>query len=352
MHVHEVFARRAGLQMAANLRSWMALQTNEVETTVARDVALAAWQAFFLLVPLASTTFASMARLMQDVPTGSLGWLIVDEAAQAVPAAAVGGLARFRRAVVVGDPQQLEPVVTLPAALVAELMRHHHAPAELAPNRASVQTLTDSVSRIGTERLGEWIGLPLLVHNRCLEPMFTMANDIAYDGAMIHGRQGPDEPHPLGPSRWIDVPRPDGAHFRDEDAEQVLSLLRQLDWAPVQPLAIISPFKEVVRGLGRRVEREVLALLPPERLQDETERAKVLESVKVGTVHTFQGREKVAVVLVLGGGSHGARQWAAGSPNLFNVAVTRAKDRLYVIGDRSKWKNVGHVRVLDAQLPS
>ena len=53
MHVHGVFARRAGAQMQANLRTWMALQTGEVETTTAREVTLAAWQAFFLLVPLA-----------------------------------------------------------------------------------------------------------------------------------------------------------------------------------------------------------------------------------------------------------------------------------------------------------
>ncbi|SDO46449.1 DEAD/DEAH box helicase [Geodermatophilus sp. DSM 45219] len=350
MHVHEVFARRAGTQMQANLRTWMALQTNEVETTVAREVTLAAWQAFFLLVPLASTTFASMARLLRDVPTGSLGWLIVDEAGQAVPSAAVGGLARFRRAVVVGDPQQLEPVVTLPDALVAQLMRHHGAAAELAPNRASVQTLTDSITRFGTERLGTWLGLPLLVHNRCLEPMFSIANEIAYAGEMISGRLEPGPDDLMGPSRWIDLPRPDGAHFRTEDAERVLELLRRVDWAVDQSIAIISPFKEVVRGLRRPVEREVLALLPPERRSKEG-REKALDSVRVGTVHTFQGQEKTAVVLVLGGGSNGARAWAAGSPNLLNVAVTRAQDRLYVVGDRSAWADVGHARTLAEWLP-
>lgn len=350
MQVHEVFARRAGRQMAANLRTWMALQTNEVEATVAREVTLPAWQAFFLLVPLASTTFASMARLMQSVPTGSLRWLIVDEAGQAVPAAAVGGLARFQRALVVGDPKQLEPVVTLPDALVAELMRHHDAPADLAPNRASVQTLTDSVSRIGTARVGEWIGLPLLVHNRCLDPMYSVANEIAYSGEMIHGRGDIMVEHVLGDSRWIDVPRPDGAHFRTEDLNEVLNLLRTLDWSQDQSIAIISPFKEVVRGLRRPIEREVLTLLPSER-QSKEQRDVAVESVRVGTVHTFQGREKVAVILVLGGGSAGARQWAARSPNLLNVAVTRAQDRLYVIGDRGKWQLAGHARTLDQHLP-
>ncbi len=358
MHVHELFARRAGRQMSANLRLWMALQTNEVEVTAAKEVTLAAWQALFLLIPLASTTFASMARLLQNVPTGALGWLIVDEAGQAVPAAAVGGLARCRRAVVVGDPQQLEPVVTLPAALVAELMRHHRAPADLAPNRASVQTLTDAVSRTGTDRLGRWIGLPLVVHNRCLDPMFSVANEVAYGGEMILGRVDPGEDHPWGPSRWIDVPRPEGAHFYGADADHVMALLQELDWslphddAPGRSVAIISPFKEVVRALDRRVRAEVPKLLSPELRRDEREVQKALEAVSVGTVHTFQGREKVAVVLVLGGGSPGARSWAAGTPNLFNVAVTRAKDRLVVVGDRSRWGRVGHMRTLDAYLPT
>jgi superfamily I DNA and/or RNA helicase len=132
---------------------------------------------------------------------------------------------------------------------------------------------------------------------------------------------------------------------------KVLALLRTLDWAADRSVAIISPFKEVVRGLRRPVEREVLALLPPSRRTRE-EREKALESVKVGTVHTFQGQEKTAVVLVLGGGSNGARAWAAGSPNLLNVAVTRAQDRLYVIGDRSKWADVGHARTLARWLQS
>jgi hypothetical protein len=45
--------------------------------------------------------------------------------------------------------------------------------------------------------------------------------------------------------------------------------------------------------------------------------------------------------MVLGGNaaSSGARNWAVSEPNLLNVAATRAKRRLYVIVDRSDWKN-------------
>ena len=190
MTVHQTFIRSCGAQLRANLRTWMALQSNEIQPTAAQHATLAAWQSFFLLVPLASTTFASVARMLRRVPVSSLGWLIVDEAGQAVPASAVGGLARFQRAVVVGDPLQLEPVVTLPRALVDQLMTHHRAPQELAPTRASVQAMADAVSRRGTQR-GRWISLPLLVQGRCLDPMFTIANKMAYLDQMVQGRQEP-----------------------------------------------------------------------------------------------------------------------------------------------------------------
>ena len=56
------------------------------------------------------------------------------------------------------------------------------------------------------------------------------------------------------------------------------------------------------------------------------------------------------MVIVLGAPSEdsiGARRWAGGAkPNLLNVAVTRAKRRLYVIGNRSAWGNVRYFRYL------
>ena len=75
---------------------------------------------------------------------------------------------------------------------------------------------------------------------------------------------------------------------------------------------------------------------------------------RIGTARTFQGGEAEAVILVLGAPErrhHGARMWAGGRPNLLNVAVSRTKSALYVIGHRAAWRTAGCFRVLDELLP-
>ena len=77
----------------------------------------------------------------------------------------------------------------------------------------------------------------------------------------------------------------------------------------------------------------------------------------IGTVDTFQGKEAVAqgkeavaVILVLGAqdeGQNGARQWA-GSPA--NVAVSRAKQAFYVVGNRRLWRNAGSFGGISSRL--
>lgn len=58
------------------------------------------------------------------------------------------------------------------------------------------------------------------------------------------------------------------------------------------------------------------------------------------------------MILVLGGSPRhlGARAWAAQKPNLLNVAVSRARRWLYVIGDREVWSRLVHFETLVASL--
>jgi superfamily I DNA and/or RNA helicase len=61
-------------------------------------------------------------------------------------------------------------------------------------------------------------------------------------------------------------------------------------------------------------------------------------------VHTFQGKEAESVILMLGAGrgaKPGSRNWAGSTPNLLNVAATRARRSLYIVGNREQWRGAG-----------
>jgi hypothetical protein len=46
----------------------------------------------------------------------------------------------------------------------------------------------------------------------------------------------------------------------------------------------------------------------------------------------------------------GSRAWAAAKPNVLNVAVTRAKSAIYVIGNRADWSSCEGFDFLAGQL--
>lgn len=304
-----------------------------------RDAAKALWQMLFMIVPVVSSTFASVSNQFRALNEGEIGWLFVDEAGQASPQQAVGALWRAKRAVVVGDPLQIEPVFTVPAGLVEAMAKGEFDRDwyKWSPTVSSVQVVADRANPYGTNEISEefWVGSPLRVHRRCDEPMFSIANRIAYNDKMLHGND--ELPPGPGDSRWFDVDGSvQGKHFVPAQAEQVARMLKPHIAKTGEPpnVYVISPFKAVANGVRRHLERE----LPADVFGG---RAKLSDWLRerVGTVHTFQGKEEDSVILVLGLSSQspGAAEWASSKPNLLNVALTRAKKRVYVVGSTGIW---------------
>lgn len=100
--------------------------------------------------------------------------------------------------------------------------------------------------------------------------------------------------------------------------------------------------------------REIICISP---FRDTADRLAALADIygdtfRGGTIHTAQGQEADVVFLVLGGDPNkpGAKVWASLTPNLVNVAVSRAKRRLYVIGDKTAWSGYRFFDVLSATL--
>lgn len=112
---------------------------------------------------------------------------------------------------------------------------------------------------------------------------------------------------------------PDGESRRNpEEAELVVRKVAALVAAGLQPaqIAVISPYAAQVRLLREKLEREYSE-----------------DGVDVDTVDGFQGREQEAVIISLVRSNNTGEIGFLGDTRRINVALTRARRKLIVIGD-------------------
>ncbi|HBR4820185.1 TPA: DNA helicase [Klebsiella pneumoniae] len=357
--VHKTFIDASASRLQHNLGLLMSgMVAGAFQSSAHRELLPDLWSSLFMVVPTVSTTFASVRTMFGDLPPESIGWLLVDEAGQAVPQAAVGAIMRAKRSIVVGDPLQIPPVVSLPEKLNVEICKFFDIDqSEWSAPAASTQTLADQASRFKSTFVMDVgdreVGLPLLVHRRCQNPMFDVSNSIAYAGQMVHA-VGPKRlgsiGSALGRSRWFDVNGNAETKWCPEEGDAVVRMLKELAASGITnpDVFIITPFKIVEQNMRRRLDSETDLLQALGVKWNEWSRD------RVGTIHTFQGREADTVILLLGApkaSQQRARQWAASPPNIINVAVSRAKQNLYVVGSAAAWAGAGtSLQVLQRQL--
>lgn len=298
----------------------------------------------FLLTPVLSTTFASAGTMLSAIrKPGEIGCLIIDEAGQASPQMAIGSLYRSRRAIVVGDPKQVEPVVTDEMDLIKQIIQDDFT-SPYQSKTHSVQSFADRLNNVGTnygEEEKTWVGCPLVVHRRCISPMFDISNALSYDHIM---KQQTIKPSPerertfcRSNSGWINVVGSENNttgkdHYVMAQGEKAWQLIKKAFVLSegIPNLFVITPFKTVKNGLKKFI------LSQPECKNDS--RFAEWADQNIGTVHTFQGKEADQVLFLLGCDKNAipAVRWV--NTNIVNVAVTRAKFRLYIIGDYTVWQ--------------
>lgn len=148
-------------------------------------------------------------------------------------------------------------------------------------------------------------------------------------------------------SQWINVVGKEQGrkkHFVPAQGEKVCEMLEVAFRKEELPdIFIISPFTTVVRGM-----REYMHSYCKKHKDSPIQNALQEWMYKnIGTVHTFQGKEAKEVIFLLGCDdskeASGAISWV--NRNIVNVAVTRAKYRLYIIGDEKAWQNSEYVSI-------
>ncbi|KYG92046.1 hypothetical protein A0U40_03655 [[Bacillus] sp. KCTC 13219] len=334
MKVHKLFLIKNADAIDKSLRLFYNRRKLNLNSSEHREYLKNAWHVIHLVTPLISTTFASFANMYKGIEQDFISYLFIDEAGQASPQLAVGALQRSKKAIIVGDPIQIEPVVTVDKTLLMDICKHFNLEEHYISTTTSVQSVADLANPYGTykdQEKAQWIGIPLWVHRRCLDPMFSIANDIAYDNRMVLA-----DTKNKGISQWIDCAgKAVNSQYVREQAEYMAQVIFELYQKEnkLPDLFVITPFTAVVSGLKEVINVKMKPLQIPG----------MAEWIKrsIGTVHTFQGKEADTVYFVTGTDeqTEGAANWTCSKPNLLNVAVTRAKKEFYVVGDLKRFKH-------------
>lgn len=256
---------------------------------------------------------------------GLFDLLVIDEASQCSVANVLPLAYRARRILVVGDPNQLTPVVTLGRDAL-ESVAAAAGSTSAAMHAASLSAGEDSAFTAYAARA---TGAPYLLdeHYRCHPEIARFFNEQFYSGA-LRILTDVDTSAGLRGLSLVDVSGTTqrgegGGAFNRAESDAVVA------WALAHPdelgsLGVVTPFAAQAALIRDRLR----AALSPTVFE--------ANGITVGTAHRFQGDEREVVLFstVLATDVRaGTVRWVEEQRNLVNVAVSRARRALVVFAD-------------------
>lgn len=297
------------------------------------------------LFPCWAVTNLSTKGRIPLVP-GFFDLVVIDEASQCDIASVLPLLFRTKRVVVIGDPKQLTHITQLHEKVNMRLLDAHGLTRDGRAGWSYRNSLYDLAS--GLCRAGDVVNL--LDHYRSHADIIEFSNKEFYDDQLriVTRYEGLKRPSGRGAAvRWVDVAGeasrpPAGSAVNRTEAEAVLGELRRLalheDYQGT--IGVVSPFRAQANLIKEMVDQDrqlTAALAKAAFLAD--------------TAHGFQGDERDVILfspVVSPGVSKGALDFLENSRdarNVFNVAVTRARSALVVVGNHGAALQ-GHVKYL------
>ncbi len=308
------------------------------------------------LFGLWGATLLSLGNCFPGEP-GSIQRGVIDEAGQCHPAHAVSMLLRAESVLVIGDAQQLTPVVEVGPdddQRLLESARISLSAALLAPYRVHTRALasTQSVAERAVCQRHD-----LIDHFRCQPEIIAISDRLCRYGLNVHTPAADrlrEAPFLSAPVAWIDVAGEQealgGSLWNSLELQHTLSLVQRLLAAGITPaeIAIITPY----RGQLERLRRGFAELRVPLEFSLELAEGDVPSGERgsvglaLGTVHRFQGGERSIVLFSSVVTRAASLPFLNGRPNLLNVAVSRARHHFVGVGRRDVLARGALTRVL------
>jgi very-short-patch-repair endonuclease len=278
----------------------------------------------------AVTSLSARGRIPME--PGYFDLVVIDEASQCDIASALPLLFRAKRSVIIGDPMQLRHISALTKPRDSELQYKHG----LVENRLAWMYSVNSIFDLAASIVPSENIINLRDHHRSHADIIGFSNEAFYEGHLRIATRYPQLKRPSTAQPgivWQDVtgsavrPREGGAQNAEEAravADALVDLLVRRSYTGT--VGVVTPF---------RAQAQLLQSLIQSRHELDSVAAR--SELLVDTVHKFQGDERDVMFfspVVSKGISSGALGFLRSNGNLFNVAITRARGLLHVIGDR------------------
>lgn len=244
---------------------------------------------------------------------------IIDEASQCNTAISLIPIIRGENLMLVGDPQQLNPVILLDEITNQRLKREYKITDEYDYRTNSIYKVYLASDSVSDE---------ILLHNhyRC-DPRIIGFNNKKYYNSQLAVKSNGRVDNPLV---FVNVEN-ENSTIKNTSMQEAKRIVEYVKSNREKSIGIITPFAN---------QREYIS---------NALKAEGIEDVACGTVHSFQGDEKDVVLFSTAIGAStqaGTYEWVKANRELINVATSRAKDKLIVLAD---YKNVERLHNMNSQ---
>jgi len=278
--------------------------------------------------PVWATTNLSISRNL-PLRAELFDLVIIDEASQCDIPSALPLIYRAKQAIIIGDAMQLRHIATLTEDSHQILAAEHNVATE------AYSYIQHSLFDLAARSVGQHPGILMLrEHYRSHERIISFSNQAFYNGNLIIKTDMTNRNIPASVIKnacgmyWLNVPgetiHPSGGSAKNlheitaikHILPTISELLKQIGWDG--SIGIVTPYREQKNAIQSWVDSQTG------------------QHVTVGTAHTFQGDEREILLFspVLAPGiSDGSLAWLKRTENLLNVAITRARTTLIIVGD-------------------
>lgn len=276
-------------------------------------------------------------------------WVIIDEAARSIASELAIAMQSARRVLLVGDHLQLPPLYSdAHKAALARKLGINNSRTEID------EVLRSDFARAFNSAYGAQASAALLTQYRMAPPIGDLVSKTFYDRKLRNGERAIPDVYQHAPEAlrsvvtWLDTANLGhrAHHLEDRgtsiynrcEADEIISVLKQ-----------VSDNEEFVAQLSKLVNKDEAAIgvicmyaeqkrLLRQKFNQEIWSEGFKDIVKIDTVDSYQGKENRIIILSL---TRSDKQHSPGflrAPNRINVAMSRAMDRLLIVGNADIWK--------------